>query len=56
MCTTASYYNGATLASGSAALKTTLHGIISSHTVVSYDDAWAALRDLDAFADSLGEV
>ena len=50
MCTTlATYYNGATLASGSSALKTKLNMIISSpHTVVSYDDAWSALRDLDA--------
>ena len=41
------YYAGATLASGGAALKAALHNIISPHNVVSYDDCWDALRDLD---------
>ena len=51
MCTDIDYYSGATLASGSAALKSALHDIISPHTVVSYDGAWAALRDLDVAED-----
>ena len=42
-----SYYSGASLSSGGAALKSTLHEIISPHTVVSYDGCWDALRDLD---------
>ena len=44
---TSSYYSGASLASGGAALKSALHEIIAPHTVVSYDDCWDALRDLD---------
>ena len=42
------YYSSASLAAGAAGLKAALHTIISPHTVVSYDDCWDALRDLDA--------
>ena len=42
------YYASASLAAGGAALKSALHTIISSqHQVVSYDNCWDALRDLD---------
>tara|TARA_B110000046_G_C12597664_1_gene235503 strand:- start:30 stop:449 length:420 start_codon:yes stop_codon:yes gene_type:complete len=57
MCThIASYYSGAALVSGSSALKTKLNTIISSHTVVSYDNAWSALRDLDASPSDAARV
>jgi len=42
------YYSTAHWTAGSAGLKAALHEIISPHTVVTYNDAWAALRDLDA--------
>ena len=43
------YWDGVDAAAlGGAALKTTVHGLIDGHTVVSYGDAWDALSVLDA--------
>ena len=53
----ASYYTGIDAATlGSAALKTALHDLIDDHSVVSYDDAWDALADLDAAPSDSGKV
>ena len=57
LCTNiATYYASASLSAGSAALKLALHRIISPHTVVSYNEAWDALRDLDASPSDASRV
>lgn len=43
-----SYYAGIDASLSGAGLKTALHSLIASHTVVNYNDAWEALTMLDA--------
>ena len=51
------YYSGIDAATlGSAGLKSALHDLIDEHTVVSYNDAWEALADLDAAPSDVGKV
>lgn len=51
-----SYFAAVDVTGGIAALRSSLHALITPHTVVSYDGCWDALRDLDASPDNSSEI